>query len=121
MVKCGQNLRFAFETAQAIRIIGKMIGKDLQSDRALQLSVPRAIDDAHSSFAKRRCHFVRSNAGARCDRHKAARLSLKRLKAANNFARHGVPSPQPAGLFGISQNPSGVRDRRHQDPQVGKA
>jgi hypothetical protein len=62
MVQCGERLRFAIESSEAIGILRERVGHDLDRDVAIQLRVSRAIDLADSACAERSLHFIGSEA-----------------------------------------------------------
>ena len=51
MIQRSQKLRFTAETGKTIRIIGEVIGHELQRYIALELGVVSAEDDTHAAFS----------------------------------------------------------------------
>ena len=49
------------------RNIGQPVGEKLDGDRAIELGIERAVDDAHAAFAERLFDAVRPELGARRD------------------------------------------------------
>ena len=64
MVEGGQQLRFALEARNALRIAAERVGKDLDRDVAPELGVARPVDFAHPTHSERGENFVRSEAHA---------------------------------------------------------
>ena len=58
MIERGEQLRFALEPRQAVRIERELRGQHLQGDFAIQLRVARAIHLAHGARTKRGDDFV---------------------------------------------------------------
>jgi hypothetical protein len=69
MIQAGDGLRFLLEALAQCGIIGKVRGKDLDGDDAVQARVPRAVHFSHASSAERRQDFVRAEASARDQCH----------------------------------------------------
>jgi hypothetical protein len=65
MVQGRDRPRFVFESAQAIRIIGRWRRKNLDGDCALKPRVTSLVDLAHPARAKERDDFVRAEPPAR--------------------------------------------------------
>ena len=65
MIERGERLRFTLEARQAIRIVRKRFGQDLDRDVAIQFRIAGAVHLAHAAFADRRGHFVNAESGAR--------------------------------------------------------
>ena len=69
VIQAGQQLRFPLETRQAIGILRKEIGEDLQGDVASQSRVARAIDLAHPTCTDERDDLERAEARAGDEGH----------------------------------------------------
>src|SRR4030095_2561636 len=64
-----EQLRFASQPRDAIRIGGERGRQHLDRDITVEHRVPRAIDLTHPAFAKLREDFIRAEANAWCERH----------------------------------------------------
>jgi hypothetical protein len=62
MVERSQNLSLALKAVQPIGIVSEMVGQEFQRDVALELSISRAINHTHPTFAERRRNFIGSDA-----------------------------------------------------------
>ena len=69
MVERREDLRFALEPGQAIRIGGESFRQDLQGDIAVELRVVRPLHFAHAAFANLGGDLVVAESGADCERH----------------------------------------------------
>ena len=58
MIERGEQLRFALEPRETIRVADEGVGQHLDRDVAAQLGVARAIDLAHAAGAERRDDFI---------------------------------------------------------------
>ena len=56
----GEKLGFALETIEPRRILRELLGKDLESDVASELGIPRAVYLSHAAFADGLNDLVRS-------------------------------------------------------------
>ena len=64
MIERGEDLRFALEARQAIRVSCQRRREDLDSDLTLQRRVRGPIDFPHPTHAEQRGDFVDAEAGA---------------------------------------------------------
>ena len=64
MVQRRENLRFPFETAEPIGVVGKGGGQYLDRDVAIEPGIARAIDLAHAAGAEGREDFIGTEARA---------------------------------------------------------
>ena len=79
MIQRRQNLRFALESRESIRVVPDAIRKHLDGDRSLQIGIDGAIHLTHVAFAQHGDDFVGAESSARGERH--GHLSY----------RHGLP------------------------------
>ena len=61
MIERREDLCFALEARQPVRILREPVGQDLQGDLAAELRIAGAIDLAHPSAADGACDFVVSD------------------------------------------------------------
>src|SRR5262249_61414974 len=66
MVDSGEQLGFALETGDAIRIGDERVRKNLDGDGAIQLRITSAVDLAHPAGAQWCADFVHAEAGTPC-------------------------------------------------------
>ena len=57
------------EALAHVRVAGDVGRKNLDGDRAIEPDIPRSIHFSHSPRAERRLNLVRTEAGARRQRH----------------------------------------------------
>ena len=69
MVQCGNGARLVLEATDAIRVSGKLLRQDLDSDITTKACVVRAIDLTHPASAKEGDDVVRAEASTRCQGH----------------------------------------------------
>ena len=69
MVEGGEDLGFAREPRQPVRIARKPIRQNFDRDVTIQLRVARAIHLAHAARAKGREDLIRSESRAGCQSH----------------------------------------------------
>src|SRR5262249_31365038 len=69
MIQRRECLGFTLEPGEAIGILRERRWQNLQSDRAAQRRVRRAIDDAHTAFADLRGQLIGADASTASDRH----------------------------------------------------
>jgi hypothetical protein len=69
MVERGEDLRFAVESSQALRIGRDRFGQHFDGDVAIELLVAGAIHLAHSARAELGEDFVRTEANASGETH----------------------------------------------------
>ena len=69
MIERREDLRFALEAREPIRIGRERVRQDLQRDVAIQLRVARAIDLTHAARAEQRNHFVGTDTSAVANGH----------------------------------------------------
>ncbi len=74
MVQRRDGSRFALETLPGFGVFGKMLGKNLDCNGAVESRVPGAIHFAHSARPKRRLNLVRPKFRARVKPHASAQL-----------------------------------------------
>ena len=65
MIERGQDLRFAPESGEPLRIGREERRKDFERDLAIELGIPGAIDLAHTAGPDSREDFVRAQIGRR--------------------------------------------------------
>ena len=111
-----ENLRFPLKTRQAIGIIGKGIGKDLERDVALQSRVVRAIDLAHSPGAERGENLIRADAGTGSEGHWVWRRLYGRGRSAR---RYSCVTPQGGTFYEAVGDGEGGR-RRCRRPSLAR-
>ena len=63
MVQGGSGLGFLLETTQTIAIVAEIGWEDLDRDRAIEASVARAVDLAHSACRERAEDLIRTERG----------------------------------------------------------
>ena len=52
MVQSGSGLRFALKALEGLRVVGYIVGQELQGDEAAELGVLGLVDDAHAAAAE---------------------------------------------------------------------
>jgi hypothetical protein len=65
MIQRGEELRFALEPREPVRIVGEMIRQNLEGDVAQQLRIAGAQHDAHRAFPELRDDFIWADTRAR--------------------------------------------------------
>ena len=60
MIERGEHLRFAGESRDAIRVVRKAVGQDLERNVATELRIAGAIHCSHSAFAQFRSDAIRA-------------------------------------------------------------
>ena len=70
MVQARNGLRFALETFAQLRIVGKMSGKNLDCDDAVEAGIARAVHLAHTARTERSDDFVGPQASPSRESHK---------------------------------------------------
>jgi hypothetical protein len=58
MIQAGNNFGFTLKALAPRRVVGEMVGKNLDGDRAVQARVPRPIHLAHPARTDRRQDLV---------------------------------------------------------------
>src|SRR6516165_6713704 len=58
MIQCYCRSGFLFESPQAFGISSEVLGQDLDGDVAVQPTIVRAVNFAHSARAERRADFI---------------------------------------------------------------
>ena len=71
MIELRDRARFAVEPLAELRVGGEALGQDLDRDGAIEARVARLVDLAHAARADRRRDFVRAEASAGGQRHRA--------------------------------------------------
>ena len=61
MIQAGDGPRLALEALAAFRLIGKMDGKNLDGDDAIQAGIPGAVDLAHATRVEEGKDLVGAN------------------------------------------------------------
>ena len=69
MVECGEGPGLTHETIAPFRVPCRCFWQHLERDEPVEASVPRFVDLAHATAAKRGDDFVRPEACARGERH----------------------------------------------------
>ena len=69
MIQRREDLRFALEPGDAVRIVGEDVREDLDRDFAPQLRIARAINLSHAAAAEGSDDLVRPDARAGLDHH----------------------------------------------------
>jgi hypothetical protein len=64
MIQRSEDLRFALEPGDAVRIGCEGLWQDLDRDVAVEPSIARAIDLSHAAHAERRDDFKRAESSA---------------------------------------------------------
>src|SRR5687767_13358980 len=67
---------FASEPRDAIRVVGKRIGKNLDRDVAIELRIASAVDLAHAAGAEQRVDFVTNRYSCRAVASRSIRSGL---------------------------------------------
>ena len=113
VIEAGEDLRLPLEPGEAIRVIGKGDGEDLQRDLAVKLGVGGLPDLVHTPLAEQSGHVVMAETGADCERHRLSgpcsrHCTLTRavdhalLERASHEVTHRAPHFQPAGAAGAA-------------------
>ena len=74
MLKLRNDFGFALEAGTQLGVGHELGVQNLYGNGAIQTSVTRAIDFAHSAGAQRRLNFIGTEFGSRCDWHECAPL-----------------------------------------------
>ena len=82
MIQRREDLRFALEPGDAVRIVGEHLREDLDRDFAPQLCVARAINLSHAAAAEGSDDLVRPDARAGLDRPCGESRNYTPLKSA---------------------------------------
>src|SRR5438093_572334 len=88
MIQRGEELHFAFESRDALRVADEGLGQDLDRDLARKLRVARAIDFAHAAGAERRENLVGAEATAGLKRHVESSRIIRRPGLATKPRSH---------------------------------
>ena len=78
MVERREDFSFPLKPREPVGIRGKVGRQDLECDIPLEAGVASAIHLAHATRAKGRDDLVGAESSARCERHRAAILSVSR-------------------------------------------
>ena len=93
MVEGSEDLRFAFEAREPVRIGRERVGQNLERDVALQLRVARAIDLAHPAGAEQRDDLVVAEPGSSREGHTASIVGRRATACDGARRRRGVTGP----------------------------
>jgi hypothetical protein len=88
VIQCRDGAPFPIEALAKLRIAGKLRGKNLDRDRAVEPRVARLVDLAHAARAKGGLDLVRAEAETRLEWHAVEALIIGTLQPSdiNGFA-----------------------------------
>ncbi len=93
MVEGSEDLRFACEAREPVRIEPRQRRENLERDVAVQLGVPRAIDLAHPAGAEQRDDLVVAKPGSSREGHTASIVGRRATARDGARRRRGVTGP----------------------------